>query len=266
MPARLTFLAIAAFWLTMNVLLWQQEFGAHSGDTPVPMALVWHKILTAPDASSLTVYQRNDRMGYCEFSTGIGQEMATVDADRPPQEGLVKRAGYQIHLAGNVALGDFTNRLKFDGRIQFANTRQWRELNLKIISRLAVVEIHSLASNQTVHVKIVSEGTALERDLTFTELQNPTALLRAFGGNLADSLLGAVELPVLNAAGGAQQLEWRASRTRVKIGSEPVPVYRLQTGVLGQNLTVEVSTLGEILRVRLPGDFCARIDEWNSHD
>jgi hypothetical protein len=264
--ARLTFLAIAAFWLMMNALLWRQEFGGHSGDTPVPTALVWHKILTAPDASSLTVYQGNDRMGYAEFSTGVGQEMATVDADRPPQESLVKRAGYQIHLAGNVALGDFTNRLKFDGRIQFANTRQWRELNLKIIARLAVVEIHSFASNQTVHVRVRAEGAELERDLTFADLQNPAALLRAFAGNLADSLLGAVELPALNAAAGAQQMEWRASRTRVKIGSEFVPVYRLQTEVLGQNLTVDVSTLGEILRVRLPGDFCARIDEWSAHD
>ncbi len=87
MPARLTFLAIAAFWLTMNVLLWRAEFGAHGGDTPVPVELVWRKILTAPDASSLSVYQNGDRMGYCEFSTSVGQQMAAVDADKPPPEG-----------------------------------------------------------------------------------------------------------------------------------------------------------------------------------
>ena len=266
MPARLTFLAIAAFWLTMNVLLWRQEFGTRGGDTPVPVALVWHKILTAPDASSLTVYQNGDRMGYCEFSTGIGQEMAAVDADRPPSEGFGRQAGYQIHVAGNVALGDFTNRLKFDGRIQFANPREWRELNLKIISRLTTVEIHSLASNQTVRVKISSDGAALERELRFADLQNPNALLHAFAGNLADSLLGAMELPALDSAAGARPLEWRASRTRVKIGTEAVPVYRLETSLLGRTLTVDASTLGEILRVRLPGDFTARIDEWTGHD
>ena len=59
-------------------------------------------------------------MGYCEFSTGVGQQMAALDEDRPPPEGLVARAGYQIHLAGNVALGDFTNRLKFDGARPFS--------------------------------------------------------------------------------------------------------------------------------------------------
>jgi hypothetical protein len=29
---RLTFFAIAAFWLTMNVLLWRAEYGSHSGE------------------------------------------------------------------------------------------------------------------------------------------------------------------------------------------------------------------------------------------
>ena len=72
MCARLTFLGITAFWVTMNVLLWRVEFGARGGDTPVPAHLVWHKILTAPDASSLSVYQKGERMGYCEFSTGRG--------------------------------------------------------------------------------------------------------------------------------------------------------------------------------------------------
>ena len=158
MTNRLIFIAIAAFWVTMNVLLWRTEFGAHGGDTPVPLALVWHKILTAPDASSLSVFQNGQRTGYCELSTSIGQEMATLDADKPPPEGLVARAGYQIHLAGNFALGDFTNRVKFDGRASFLSARQWRELTLKVTSRSTVVEIHSLATNQTVHVKISSEG------------------------------------------------------------------------------------------------------------
>ena len=56
MSARLTFFAIAAFWLTMNVLLWQAEYGSHGGEMDVPPQIVWRKILTAPDASSLTVY------------------------------------------------------------------------------------------------------------------------------------------------------------------------------------------------------------------
>jgi len=263
MTSRLTFVGIVAFWVVMNVFLWRTEYGVRGGDTPVPFELVWRKILTAPDASSLSVYQNRERMGYAEFSTSVGQSMAALDEDKPPPEGLVKRAGYQVHLAGNVALGDFTNRLKFDGRVLFTSARQWQEFNLKITSRFAVVELHSIATNQLVHVKIGGEAMALERDFTFAELENPNALVRAFAGNFADALLGTMDLPDLLPDAGSQKLTWDARRTRVKIGTEAVPVYRLETSALGRTVTVDVSTLGEILRVDLPGDISARIDEWS---
>ena len=104
----------------MNVLLWRAEYGARGHGVPVPVDLVWRKILTAPDASSLTVYQGAKKTGFCEFSTSVEQAMAALDEDQLPPEGLVKQAGYQIRFDGNVSLGDFTNRLTFDGRIQFS--------------------------------------------------------------------------------------------------------------------------------------------------
>ena len=205
MLARLTFLAIIGFWLTMNGLLWHADFGVHGGDTPVPVELVWQKILTAPDASSLSVYQAGKRMGYCEISTGVGQQMATFDDEKASPEGLAL-AGFQLHLVGNAALGDFTNRVKFDGRLQLISPREWRELNLKIATHTVGVELHSLATNQTVHVKITGDGVALEHDLAFADLQNPGAILRLFLGNLADSLPGFLDLPGLAPAAGASNL------------------------------------------------------------
>jgi hypothetical protein len=264
MSARLTFLGIVAFWLTMNILLWRMEFGVRGGETPVPLQLVWRKILTAPDASSLSVYQKGDRMGYCEFSTGVGQQMATYDEDKPPPEGFVARAGYQLHMAGNISLGDFTNRLKFDGRILFDRARQWEELNLKVTLRTTVVEIHSLASNQTAHVKFSNDGLpVMERDIILTDVQNPGDIVRAVAGNLAGDFLGAFELAEIVPDPAGQKIEWDARRTRVKIGAESVPVYRLETSMLGHAITVDVSTLGEILRVDLPDGITASIDEWN---
>ena len=81
-------------------------------------------------------------------------------------------------------------------------------------------------------------------------------------GNVADTLFGALDLPDLAATSAAQKLEWRASRTRVKIGTAAVPVYRIETDVLGRDVLMDISTLGEILRVELPGGISARIDEW----
>jgi hypothetical protein len=263
MSARLVFLGIVAFWLTMNVLLWRVEYGIRGGDTPVPMQLVWRKILTAPDASSLSVYQQGERMGYCEFSTGVGQQMATFDEGKPPPEGFSTRPGYQLHVAGNVSLGDFTNRLKFDARMRFDRFRQWEEVNLRITSRIAVFDIHSLATNQTAHIKLSNDGTPLlERDVAFTDLQDPGAILRVLTGTSFGDFLNGFDASEVLPGAAAQKIEWDARRTRVKIGTEAVPVYRLETSVLGHPVTVDVSTLGEILCVQLPGDISARIDEW----
>jgi hypothetical protein len=264
MSARLTFLGIAAFWVTMNILLWQTEFGVHGGDTPVPLQLVWRKILTAPDASSLSVYQNGDRMGYCELQTGVGQQMATYDEDKPPPEGFVAHADYQLHVAGNVSLGDFTNRLKFDGHIFFDHAHRWQEFNLKITSRVAIIEIHSLATNQAAHVKFSNEGLpVLERDIPFSDLDDPSAIMRTMAGNISGDFLGVFDIAEILPEASPQKIEWDARRTRVKIGAEAVPVYRLETSLLGHPVIVDVSTLGEILRVQLPDDITASIDEWS---
>ncbi len=257
---RATFLGVTAFWLVMNVWLWRTEFGERGSDTAVPLALVWKKILTAPDASSLSVYQHRERMGYCEFSTSVGQQMATLEDDKLPPENLAA-AGYQVHLAGNVAFGDFTNRFKFDGKVRFKNAHDWEDLRLRIVSRQVVLEINSAASNQLVHVRISSDGEVLERDLTFVELQNPSALLRVFAGNYAEPLLGFMDLPSLPTANASAQPIWTAQRTRIKIGTEMVPIYRLAANLLGREIAVEVSTLGEVLRIKLPGDFTASIED-----
>ena len=262
MIARLTFLAIAVFWVTMNILLWHFEYGARGGDTEVPFQLVWHKILTAPDASSLSVYQDEDRMGYCEFSTSVGQQMATLDEDKPPPENFGTRSGYQIHVAGNVALGDFTNRMKFDGKVQFDIHHQWQELSFRISTHTAIVDIYSMATNKTVHFKINSDGIVTTRDLTFDQLANPSAIVRTFAGNFADMLFNVVDLPPFAPDAATQPIVWDARRTRVKMGTESVPVYRVEGSALGYSIVMDVSTLGEILRVQLPGDIVARIDEW----
>ena len=134
---------------------------------------------------------------------------------------------------------------------------------MKITSHLAMVEIHSVATNQMVHVRVTSDNESMERDLSFDDLENPNALLRVFTGNFADALLGSMDLPDFMPEAGGQKIQWLSRRTRIKIGSESVPVYRLETSVLGRAISVDVSTLGEILRIQMPGNVTAVIDELN---
>ena len=264
MISRLTFLSITAFWVAMNALLWRAEYGSHGTGVSVPADLVWRKILTAPDVSSLTVFQDGHKTGFCQFSTSVEEAMAALDEDKLPPEGIVARAGYQIRFDGNVSLGDFTNRLNFAGRVQFSYGRTWRELYLKLSSHLATVEIHSVAANQTAHLKITSDGAIIEHDFTFADLQNPSALLRAFGENFGGGLLGGLDRPAIPQmpVALAGNLRWEAHHERLMIGREPVSAYRLETRVLDQPVVINVSILGEILRVELPGGITATIDQW----
>jgi hypothetical protein len=265
MIPRITFLLVAAFWIAMNALLWRNEYGSRGGGIPVPVDLVWRKILTAPDASSLSVYQNGERTGFCELSTSVEQEMAKLDTDKPPPEGIIARAGYQIRLNGNVSVGDFTNRVKFDGHIQFSPRREWRELDLKISTHFAAVEIRSVATNQNVSLQFTGDGASILRVFTFSDLENPAGLLRAFNEDFDGGFWSDLELPVLPRASTSivQEIHWEARRDRMKIGRESVSVYRLETRVLDRPIVIYASTLGEILRVELPGDVTATLDEWS---
>jgi hypothetical protein len=265
MRARVAFAVIAVFWVTMNVLLWRQEYGSHGSDEPVPVALVWRKILTAPDASSLSIYQDGERSGFCEFTTSVETEMAKLDEDRPPPEGVATHVGYQLRLNGNTSLGDFTNRLRFNGRLNFSSTRQWRELYLKLSSHTASVEIHSVATNQTVQLKITNDDGVVERELRFAELAEPNAVLREIAGNFGGGFVGLLDLPAWPQEFPAlsQPVVWEAHCDRLKIGNEPVSVYRLETHMLDYSMVIYTSTLGEILRVELPAGLTATLDVWN---
>ena len=265
MIPRLTFLSITAFWVAMNALLWRAEYGSHGTGVSVPVDLVWRKILTAPDVSSLTVFQDGQKNGFCQFSTSVEQAMAALDEDKLPPEGIVARAGYQIRFDGNVSLGEFTNRLNFSGRLQFSSNRAWRELNLKLSSHFATVEIHSVAADQTVHLKINSDGAGIEHDFTFADLQNPDALLNALAGNFGGGPLGGLGWPASQQTPVtlAGNLRWEAHYERLMMGRELVSAYRLVTRVLDQPVVIDVSTLGEILRVELPGGLTATLDEWS---
>jgi len=80
MLSRITLIALALFWLCMNVLLWRAEFGGRdSAASTVPAAVVWNKMLTAPDSSSLTVLHHGKKVGFCHWVTSVGEELASMN-------------------------------------------------------------------------------------------------------------------------------------------------------------------------------------------
>jgi len=263
MIPRIAFLLIAVFWIAMNVLLWRAEYVQGGTGMRVPAALVLQKVLTAPDVSSLNVFQGGDRIGFCEFSTSVEQEMAALDEGKPVPEGVNNRAGYQIRFNGNVSLGDFTNRLTFNGTIEFSRQRAWRELNLKVSSHFATIGIHSRAAEQSVQLTITSDDISTERTFRFNDLGNPNGLLHAFGGSLGSDWFQGLDLPVVSGTPNllAQNIHWEAHLDRLTVGRESVPAYCLEARVLDHPVVIYVSTLGEILHVELPGGVTATFDQ-----
>jgi hypothetical protein len=78
-------------------------------------------------------------------------------------------------------------------------------------------------------------------------------------------LVDELDLPGLPSppAAVAELVKWEAHRDRLIIGHEPVTAYRLETRVLDHPIVIYTSSLGEILRVELPGGMTAVLDQWN---
>jgi len=253
---RLYFPLIALFWIVMNVLLWRAEFGGGSeAASAVSTEVVWQKILTAPDDSTLEISWNGKRIGYCRWAANIGEELAAgkVSSEDYVPEGMIRRLGrYTLDLEGNVLLGQPASRMRFNLHLQFATNHVWRQLALRVTSRPSAWEIRTSAEEETLSLKYEDPSGQWSRTFTYDELQRPRQLMEEFGGPLPLALLGPV-------AGLEQQknlslgLQWSARNDWLKIGHAQVRVYRLQARLLDRyQIAVVVSRVGEILRVELP--------------
>jgi hypothetical protein len=258
MLTRATFVLIAGFWVTMNILLWRAEFGSRNDRaSAVPASLVWEKILTAPDSSSLSVVRDGKKIGFGHWITSVGEEWAKIDDENIPTGQLSKIRGYRLRFEGSAVVAELTNRLRFELSLKLGPKREWEEFNARVSSRPQAWEIRSSALEQTLQLKVQDDETRFERIFTFSELQNPAALAREFIGPFAVPVLNGLGLPMDSQKSGGFSLgvNWTAAEDMMRIGRTQVRVYRLQTRLLDRYpVKVLVSRVGEILRVELPGD------------
>ena len=83
----------------------------------------------------------------------------------------------------------------------------------------------------------------------------------SYAGRLDPMAEGVLLCLVLWLAALAGSLRWEAHHDRLMVGREPVSAYRLETRVLDHPIVIYISTLGEILRVELPGGTTAVLDQ-----
>lgn len=260
---RLWLALVAAFWCAMTFLLWRSESGPYRQvASAVPPGVVWKKMLTAPDHSTLEIRHGTNRLGYCHWRPDIGQERATgaqlLDEDQDPIEGLVPRlAYYTVDVDGNMTIPGFPTRVRFSGGLRLDTNFTWETFEARIRLRPDVYELFASAAEQTVRIHVDAGGDQFDRKFRFSEFRNPQFLLRELGGPMLPAMAGAMGLPLTTNTLSATSLglRWEARHDFVMVGHNRVRAYRLQTRVLDRyKVALFVSPVGEILRVELPNN------------
>jgi hypothetical protein len=269
MRARIFFAAIVVFWLTMNYLLWRSQAGQHSGiGSAIPAEIVWDKILTAPDNSSLDIYDHDKKIGFCHWTATVGaasQALTQALADDYTPEGLIPQpAGYGLTLEGNSAIFG-TNRARFDIHLQLSTNQTWLDFRLAAKMRPTAIEVHAIAAAQKIMIKINGDAGGWQSTLKFSDLQHPEMLLSELAGVESLGIAGAALMPLRteSLSQTAAGIKWDAHEDWMQFGHNRVRVYRLETEIFGQHLYVFTSRVGEILWVEAPNKLTFRNEAFN---
>jgi hypothetical protein len=267
MITRIAFLTSAVFWVTMNFLLWRSEYGGsnHQGGR-VPAEVVWRKIITSPDNSSLDILHHGKKAGYARWAVNERRDPADANSlvGGLPVTGSDLSKGYRLDLEGNVAPESDFGRVYFDLSVELATNRVWERVAVRISIGKSSLAVHMRAAEQNAHLITDDDGDKQERVLTFDELKNPQSLAEAFAvplpeGFAAISSMSTNALEGILPAGG---LVWEARSDWINIGHTAARAYRLQTRLLDRwQAVIMVSPVGEILRVELPDDWVLVSDQ-----
>lgn len=250
---------IVAFFLVMNFLLWRSEIaGRNNVRSTIPAEIVWKKILTAPDISSLEIQQGGQKLGSIRWIPSVGEELRSgrVLTEEAPPEGMIKGfSSYTLELDGHIMVEEL-ERVRFNFGLTLGTNYAWQEFNLRLILRPNIVEIQSIATNHTLQLTMIDGTQRTERVFTFEELRNPQKLLRELAGPWLPAELLAMALPFgVNSAPtpASLGLEWTARSDTLQFGSARIRGYRLNASVLDRfHASLFVNTLGEIIRLDLP--------------
>jgi hypothetical protein len=257
MWSRLSFVLIAAFFLIMNVLLWRAEIAGRNKPGPqIPIENVWHRMITAPNSSTLEIQYHGEKIGLMHWMPSVA-EAVRKDRMGPLEmpEGMVgSPLSFDIDCHGSVIFNP-EQRLRFNFDLKLSTNFSWQEFRVTLNMRPAVWEVFSVSTNQTVIFKMDDGHLRTERKWTFRDLQRPERILRDIAGPVLPGLMGIIGGPLNfnEISQMAGRLHWEARNERLLMGNARVRVYRLKLRLMdGYEATVLVSPIGEILRVDLP--------------
>ncbi|MGV3773844.1 MAG: hypothetical protein ACO1QB_13150 [Verrucomicrobiales bacterium] len=251
-----SFIAIAIFWVWMNALLYHSEFGTGQElGSEIPVELVWEKILTAPDDSFMEINYAGTKIGYVRWRPNVGEETATGKVMIDEVEGMVrKKANYTVELESNFLSQEAGRRLRVDAFMTFSTNFTWQDFTLSFAARPVSVQIRGSAATNIMFLKLNDGAREIQTKFKPSDLQQLSPMLKDVDLPLISNFL-----PQTSANELGRRLDlglsWKAYQDWVTIGGARVRTYRLTTSLLEKfEVVVLVSKVGEILKVKLPGD------------
>jgi hypothetical protein len=269
MRSRIFFLGIVAFWVVMNFLLWRSQSAAHSGiGNAVPVEVVWYKILTAPDNSSLEIYDHERKIGNCRWLANLGNSPLSdnnnISEDYSPETTIKPVTRYTLNFDGTSVLPN-SNRIRFDVSLTLSTNHAWQDFRLNVRMRPTSWDVRATAATDQVSIKVDDNGGIWQKTLKFSDLRNPETLLGDLGGVSALGMLGGSaltsQMDILSQA--AAGIHWQAHEDWIQFGHSKARAYRLETEFFGQRVYVFVSRVGEILWVEFPNKITLRNDAFS---
>jgi hypothetical protein len=237
----------------MNYLLWRSEVGGHTMfGSALPPAVVWEKILTAPDNSKLDIFDHDVKTGFGSWTAGSADSpllsSRILSAEYRPGAPLAKPTGYTLCFEGSL-LYKGTNNLRYQVSFALDTNKVWKDFHFHATMRPRTFDLRAMADEQRVNLSVDEGNTPWQRSWSFAELRDPQALMGEVGGAFALGVLS-VNQSLPGVAG--QGIEWEAHEDHLKIGGAKMRAYRLDAYILGQRVEIYVSLVGEILQVELP--------------
>ena len=253
MSGRITFAAIALFWVVMNVLLWRAEFGGgRETEAAIPIETVLERVLNAADDSVLTLRHHGEAIGQFRWNPGIMEGPTDTNVSVNVPEGMVRTpTGHTLDLELNLFGDTPSSRWRVLTHLALETNHVWRDLNLRLIQRPNVWEFSAVRGENTVHLRTEEGRTVSEQTYALGDFANPLALLGPYGALLPKNLFPGAALP--GTTGGANTLTWSARNDRLRIGHNRVRVYRVKVKLFNRFEGVAYfSRAGEVLKVTLP--------------
>jgi len=258
MASRLTVAVLGVFWAVMTVLLWWAEYGPmRFKGTPVAPEMVWQKVLTSPDSSSLAIIHRGERIGFCHVVATVAGVAGTGKVS-PPPEGMVRHVGgYQLDATGSLHPPDSDLRLRFSIRLLLTPEHEWSALQVELVSRPTTIEASVEFEQGLLNLSVNNPELRFQRSLRLAEVGSAEALIQEILGPVATFIpdLSPFSLEAVSLPGLGLDLEWVAATDQFKFRQASVPAYRLSARLFeDSSVVLIISRAGEILRVELPDD------------